>query len=252
MMARYFPMLEEMTGGRMVVEVQGELLPLLAANHPGLSFIPRLHGVAPEADYDLWIGAMSLPYLFGDTADSIPGTKGYIKAPAESLAYWHERVAQTASHSPRIGLAWSGNPRHPSDRRRSIPFEMIAPYIARLSGLTFIAVQTTGMPAQAPANLVGPSEELITFGDTAALMDALDLIITVDTSAVHLAGAMGKAAWLMLPYRYEWRWGIEGEKNPWYDTVSVLRQSSHGDWHGILEEIFTKRLPAWLDWKGGQ
>jgi ADP-heptose:LPS heptosyltransferase len=85
---------------------------------------------------------------------------------------------------------------------------------------------------------------MVTLADTAALIQEMDLIVTVDTSVVHVAGAIGKEAWLLLPYRYEWRWGLEGESNRWYDSVRVIRQPRHGDWDSVLNDVFIKRFPV--------
>jgi hypothetical protein len=111
---------------------------------------------------------------------------------------------------------------------------------------SLFALQTV-IPTHHPAALIDISEELITLADTAALIAELDLVITVDTSIVHLAGALGRPTWLLLPYRYEWRWGLEGERNNWYDSVSVLRQTTRGDWEGLLTDVMGRRLPDFLD-----
>jgi ADP-heptose:LPS heptosyltransferase len=140
-----------------------------------------------------------------------------------------------------VGIAWSGSKSHRADRRRSIPFDMLRPYLEGAEA-EFFVLQTqveTGLPA----NVKNVTTELITLGDTAALINELDLVITVDTSVVHLAGALGKPAWLLLPYRYEWRWSLSGEANNWYRSVRVLRQKMTGDWPAVLEDAFTNRLP---------
>lgn len=137
-------------------------------------------------------------------------------------------------------MTWSGSPAHRADRRRSIPFARIVEAIRNIKA-DFFALQTK-LPEIRPANLIDVSDEMVIFSDTAALIEQLDLVITIDTSVVHVAGAIGKETWLLLPYRYEWRWGLEGEKNNWYDSVSVLRQTRGGDWNGLLDEVFQHRL----------
>lgn len=253
-MARYFAMLAELitrpqertsTAGRLVIETQPEVLPLLAANFPALHFIAREHGKAPPVDYDFWLGSMSLPYFFATTAATVPGRAGYLTAPAEHRAYWHTRAAELAAGRPRIGLAWSGSPTHRTDRQRSIPFEHIAAAVRRYPDCAFFALQKA-VPEGRPPQLYDLSAELLTFGDTAGLIEEMDLVITVDTSAVHLAGALGKPTWLLLPHRYEWRWSLEGEGNRWYDAVRVLRQPRHGDWEAVIDEAFGARLAGFL------
>lgn len=244
-MARFFDELGELTAGHLIIETQPELLPLLEHAMPSLCFLSRAHGKAPPADYDYWIGSMSLPYLFGTTAGNVPGKAGYLSAPSGNRTYWQERVGDLAGQWPHIGLAWSGSPSHRTDRQRSIPFAQIADWLRERSSFEFFALQTV-VPMERPANLHDVSEELITFSDTAGLIEQMDLVITVDTSAVHLAGSLGKPTWLLLPHRYEWRWGHEGEGNAWYDSVKVIRQKQHGDWDNVLNEVFGTRLPAWV------
>jgi len=240
-MARYFPLLTGLTGGRTIVETQPELLPLMAHNFPALRFLPREHGKAPAVAFDFWLGSMSLPYLFGTTADDVPARPGYLVVPEEARHYWRERVAQMAAGRPRVGLAWSGSPSHRTDMQRSIPFATIAARLHDQVDMAFFALQKA-VPAARPDNLFDVSEELLTFADTAGLVAEMDLVVAVDTSVVHLAGALGKPTWLLLPYRYEWRWSLEGEGNRWYDSVRVLRQRAHGDWDPVLDEAFGARL----------
>jgi ADP-heptose:LPS heptosyltransferase len=108
--------------------------------------------------------------------------------------------------------------------------------------VTFFALQTQ-VPELLPGNVINVAEELITLADTAALIEQMDLVITVDTSIVHIAGALGKETWLLLPKLYEWRWGLEGEENDWYDSVRVIRQTEHANWAAVLQGVFEHRLP---------
>jgi len=244
-MARYLPDLAQVWNGRIVFEAPMELQELLQFNYPGVEVVPQQFGVLPTPVFDYWLGMMSLPHLLGTTSKSVPARAGYLNAPPESSDYWTRRVAKLArGRRPKIGLAWSGRPTHRADRRRSIPFIRIAEIIRKISA-DFFALQIH-VPQARPENLIDVSEELVTLADTAALIAEMDLVITVDTSVVHLAGAMGKETWLLLPYRYEWRWGLEGESNHWYDSVKVLRQRKHDDWHGLLDETFGRRLSARL------
>ncbi len=245
MCARYLPLMQK-KGAKVIFECQEEAIALLEHNLPEVDFLSIGQNKGSEVGFDYWVGTMSLPHFFDSTIETIPSTNGYAKAPAEHLDYWSGRIKQLVTTStPRIGLAWSGNPRHRSDRRRSIPFEMISPYVASFHGATWISLQTT-IPEGCPDALINCVDEMPTLADTAALIEQMDLVITVDTSIVHLAGALGKATWLLLPYRYEWRWGLEGESNPWYDSVKVIRQAIHGDWKSVLDEVFNVHLPAYL------
>lgn len=241
-MARYLPMLTAVGDGSIALEVQPESLSLLQYNFPSFTFVERKLNEAPEVEFDCWIGMMSLPYHLHAWADRIPGRSGYLHAPADNLAYWEERVEQMSPRNgPRIGLAWSGQPAHRADRRRSVPFQLMMAFARRVD-ITFFALQTK-VPEGLPQNVVNVTEEMLTLGDTAALVAQMDLVITVDTSIVHIAGALAKRTWLLLPKRYEWRWGLEGETNDWYDTVTVIRQQEHANWREVLSEVFDRRLP---------
>ena len=242
-MARFLPQVADLGTASVFIECQPSAVTLLQYNFPQFEIVVREYGEAPRKAFDLWTGLMSLPFLLGIRTDTVPGGAGYLNIPPEHGEYWRGRVAEiTRPHKPSIGLAWSGEPRHSADRRRSIPFEKIAEAIREIDG-DFLALQTS-VPAVHPANLIDVSEELVTLADTAALIAEMDLVITVDTSIVHLAGAIAKETWLLLPYRYEWRWGLEGETNHWYESVKVLRQPAHGDWDSILSEVFERRLPS--------
>lgn len=244
-MARYLPVLAEMENGGILMETHPLTLSLLEHNFPQIQFLERKYGEAAQEHFDFWIGTMSLPYFFGATVHNIPSKSGYLKIPRENSGYWQDRISKLGlSARPRIGLAWSGQPLHRGDRRRSIPFEKLMLFIRRAKA-DFFALQTQ-VPATNPANLIDVSEEMLTLADTAALIDEMDLVITVDTSVVHVAGAIGKQTWLLLPYRYEWRWGLEGESNAWYDSVRVLRQQHHGDWDGLLDVVFNQKLPEFM------
>lgn len=248
MMLRYIPEIRR-HGCRIVLDCREAAISLVEHNFPDCKAIPGDLSRPISEPFDLWTGIMSLPYLFNSTAQTIPATSGYLTAPEEQTAYWRDRLPNTTSsfglQRPRIGLAWSGNPSHRADLRRSLELEQLLPHLARHPEITFFSLQTSAPPSL-PPNLIDLSEELVTLADTAALIDQMDLVITVDTSAVHLAGSLGKSTWLLLPHRYEWRWGLEGEGNPWYQSVQVLRQSQHGDWQTLLSDIFGERLTAWL------
>ncbi|MDY0019857.1 MAG: glycosyltransferase family 9 protein [Anaerolineae bacterium] len=244
MLSRYLPMLLSQAK-EVILECQPEAFPLLAHTFPQIKLLPLNPKTPTNAPSDLWISSMSLPHLFRTTADTVPAKSGYLSVSDEHYAYWREKVANFAPKSrPKIGIAWSGNPTHRSDRRRSISFNRLRPYLSPIDA-DFFALQTT-VPEILPANVINVTEELVTLADTAALIQQMDLVITVDTSIVHVAGAIGHPCWLMLPHRYEWRWGLEGESNNWYDSVKVLRQQAPGAWEPLLEEIFSKRLPAFL------
>lgn len=242
-MARYFPSLHTLQALQIVVETQAETLTLLQYNFPEIPMVERRWAQAPELKFDCWTGMMSLPYHLKAWGKATPGRSGYLRVPPENSDYWQQRTDQLGTGHPRkIGLAWSGQPRHQADRRRSIPFELMMQFVQDMDFI-FFALQTQ-VPQNLPSNVINVSEEMITLADTAALIEQMDLVITVDTSVVHIAGALGKETWLLLPKRYEWRWGLEGETNDWYDSVKVIRQTEHANWQQVLTDVFEHRLPA--------
>jgi hypothetical protein len=245
MMARYLPLLVA-RAREVIVDCQLPAVPLLAANFPGCRFHSSENGGPTAVDCDCWIGMMSLPRWFDTTAETVPATAGYLVAPAEQAEYWHRRCRELARpRAPRVGLAWSGNPRHRADRRRSLAWSQIEGFVRQSDGMDFFAMQTS-VPTAPPPNLIDVSEEMLTLADTAALVAEMDLVITVDTSVVHIAGALGKETWLLLPHRYEWRWSLAGERNNWYDSVRVFRLERCGVWDSLLADLFGRRLPGWL------
>lgn len=242
-MARYFPLLQTLQAQQIVVETQAETLTLLQYNFPEIPMVERRWAQAPAQEFDCWTGMMSLPYHLKAWGSATPGRSGYLRVPPENTDYWHPRTEQLGTGHPlKIGLAWSGQPRHQADRRRSIPFELMMKHVQD-KDIVFFALQTQ-VPQNLPSNVINVSEEMITLADTAALIAQMDLVITVDTSVVHIAGALGKETWLLLPKRYEWRWGLDGETNDWYDSVKVIRQTEHANWQQVLTDVFEHRLPA--------
>jgi len=246
MCARYFSMLRE-SGAKIVFECQAAAIPLLKSEYPWLELLSIESGAVTSYPFDCWIGVMSLPHIFCASAENTPGQHGYLSVSEEAESYWRERVAELSVPGRlRLGVAWSGNPAHRSDRRRSISLDQFLPYLQQAEGVSNFALQTN-VPDICGATVINVSEELLTLADTGALIKQMDLIITVDTSIVHIAGALGKKTWLLLPYRYEWRWGLEGETNHWYSSVAVIRQPKHGDWAFVLDEVFSSRLPELID-----
>ena len=238
-MARYLSFLSDLNCASVQLEVQKEALELLQYNYPDIPMVERKYGEKPAFNFDAWIGLMSLPLRMKKYGKGTPGRNGYLRVPEENRAYWGSRVADLCPAGRlKIGLAWSGQPLHRADKRRSIPFEMVMRYV-REAEACFFAVQTY-VPPICPNNLKNLTEELITLADTAALIQEMDVVITVDTSVVHLAGALGKETWLLLPARYEWRWGLEGEDNDWYDSVKVMRQIENGNWLPLLDDVFAR------------
>ena len=200
----------------------------------------------PLPPYDTHVSMMSLPHVLGTKLDSIPSETPYLSAPTELLAQWKERVH---GPRPRIGLAWSGNLKHHLDRWRSIPVERL---MAACDGLPVHLVSLQKEVRQADAEYLLSSQALEYFGekiedfaDTAALIAQLDLVVSVDTSVAHLAGALGKPVWILIPHAPDFRWMLNRPDSPWYPSARLFRQKGHGDWAPVLQSL-RDALQAWL------
>jgi hypothetical protein len=217
-----------------VLEAQRPLLPLLAGL-PGVETVVA-HG-DPLPHFDLHCPMLTLPLLLGTRLDTIPGATPYLAAEPARVAAWRARLNGIAGL--RIGLVWAGNPAMAADRRRSVGLDRLAP-LAAVPGVTFVSLQKGPAAKQAPPermHLLDWTEELMDFGDTAALIEALDLVVTVDTSVVHLAGALGKKVWLLNRFDACWRWLRGREDSPWYPNLQQFRQAEAGGWDAVIARI---------------
>jgi tetratricopeptide (TPR) repeat protein len=234
--ARYVPRLAEQ-GARVILAVQEPLCPLLS-ELPGVS--QCLAFTASELPaFDMYCSISSLPLAFGTRLETIPSAIPYLPAPAECrLQAWEERLG---SHERlRVGLVWSGNPRHDNDHNRSIPLRLLT-HILDVDA-TFVSLQKDLRPDD-KATLLERTEitdltaHLTDFAETAALVSCLDLVISVDTSVVHLAGALGRPTWILLPYRPDWRWLLGRDDSPWYPTVRLFRQDAARTWDDVIARV---------------
>ena len=181
---------------------------------------------------------LSLPLAFATDLSTIPAGIPYVNPDPAHVEAWGQRLR---GNSLRIGLAWGGNPNYPHELWRSIPLEQLAP-LTNLEGTTFYSLQL-GAPARQVKQL-GPRVRLIDlqdeqkdFADTAAIVANLDLVISIDTSVAHLAGAMGKPVWILLNNSPDWRWLLEREDSPWYPTARLFRQSTFGNWQDVVARV---------------
>jgi len=193
--------------------------------------------------FDVHCPLASLPLAFHTDLTTIPISIPYLQAPKLQTDKWRTRLERIAS--PRIALAWAGNPNHPNDRNRSIALARLDPLLAALPG-HFISIQRGVPNADIPqldrvlrhGSLVDHlGEELADFCDTAAILTLVDLVISVDTSVAHLAGAMGRPVWIPLPFSPDWRWMLGREDSPWYPTARLFRQPSPSDWESVIGHL---------------
>jgi tetratricopeptide (TPR) repeat protein len=196
--------------------------------------------------FDAHAAMMSLPGLSGTTLATVPAAVPYLKAAEDDRERWHARLA--GDGRPRVGLVWAGNPNHLNDHNRSMPASALAPLVAAGHG-TFYALQVgpaRDTVAELPAGrAVDLAPELDDFADTAAALQALDLVISVDTAVAHLAGALARPVWLLLPHVPEWRWLLDRADTPWYPTMRVFRQQTAGDWAGVVERVTAALAAEW-------
>jgi tetratricopeptide (TPR) repeat protein len=235
-------------GGSVILQVREpveRLMASLAVVRSGQAVIAQL-GIEPPA-FDLECPLMSLPAVFGTTVDTVPWHGAYLAA--DPVLVFDKRMqfpdlqihGRSAEKPLRVGLAWAGNPRYKADRRRSMELTTFLPLL-RTSGITWISLQkghAAGQLASLPGGVFiwdGSSQES-DLAEAAALISTLDLVITTDTCIAHLAGAMAKPVWILLPHLSDWRWMQQIETTPWYPTARLFRQRAPGDWPGVLDRV---------------
>jgi hypothetical protein len=223
-----------------VVVVADPLLhPLIRQTHPALELVGHWDRCPP---FDAYCPLSGLPRLHGTRLDTIPRKIPYLHAEPARAAAWRARLLDLLQPGiRRIGIVWAGRPTHSNDLNRSMHLSAFAP-IAALDGLALVSLQK-GPEQNAiadyfePAPLLNLGAEIADFADTMAIIETLDLIVTVDTAVAHLAGAMGKPVWILLPYAPDWRWLLERNDSPWYPTARLFRQPSPGDWASVVRRI---------------
>jgi len=236
--SRYIPWAVERCAD-VAVACSVELHPVIA-QLPGLGMIFDHWEKRPE--FAAYCALSGLPLLAGTDLASIPADIPYLRATEPKRSQWAARLAALAPQGTRrIGIAWSGRPTHHNDRNRSTGLSTFAP-LAAIPDVSLVSLQKGAGQAQigtywgrAPLFNLGP--EIRDFADTMAILDSLDLVVTVDTSVGHLAGAMGKPVWIMLPFAPDWRWLLDRGDSPWYPSVRLFRQGADRRWEPVIAEI---------------
>jgi tetratricopeptide (TPR) repeat protein len=187
--------------------------------------------------FDVHCSMLSLPYLLGHARNAI-ASEPHLRTEPALAATWAARLPVIPA--PRIGIAWAGNPLHPNDRNRSMPLatmlSMFDPCLTIVSLQKDVPEADRATPRATP-RILDFSEATTDFADTAAIISQLDLVISVDSSVAHLAGAMGKPVWLLLPFQADWRWMLNRDDSPWYRSARLFRQTAPGDWAGVVERV---------------
>lgn len=209
----------------------------LAGVHQLVEPNPRL----PPFDWSCPLA--SLPFIFATTLATIPANLPYLSAPPERITTWQKRLAGAPRFT--VAIAWAGNADHPNDHNRSLRFADIAPilgqpgirYLLLQKGMAATDADTCKKLAAAGVSIEMLGAQLDDYADTAALVALADLVISVDTSLCHLAGALGRPVWTLLPYAPDWRWLLDRDDTPWYPTMRLYRQNKPGDWSGVVELV---------------
>ena len=232
--ARYVPMVAAL-GARVILEVQPPIRQLLAGVSGVANCVDRPS--ASSLAFDLHCPLGSLPLALKTRLDTIPSPGPYLPAPpVERVKAWEDRLG--ARNRFRVGLVWSGNPAHKNDHDRSIALHTLAPLLD--CDVQFVSLQKgprdrdRAFLDQRP-DIIDLTDHLTDFCDTAALISCLDLVISVDTSVAHLAGALGVPVWIMLPFNPDWRWLLNRSDSPWYRSVQLFRQPGRDDWASVVD-----------------
>lgn len=207
---------------------------LAPALPPNCSILPQGSRLPP---IDFHCPLLSVAAALQVTLEDLPGPVPYLSAPSPRVAQWKARIGSRALN---VGIVWAGNPRHVNDHNRSLPLNRFRQL--DVEGCRFFTVQPDLRPSDRDAlaqwgRALDLGRELGTFEDSAALVQALDLVITVDTSIAHLAGALGKPVWILVPHCPDWRWLLDREDSPWYPSARLFRQATPGDWDGVIDRV---------------
>ena len=232
--ARYFPLLAA-EASSVTVEVPEALLELIETLECGCHWV-KSGSVIPDTDY--WCPLMSLPLALKTELQTIPSQPSYLRIPSYHQILWAKKMGDRTRS--RIGLVWSGSASHSNDLKRSIPLEILSVIFDHRYEFHVLQKELRAddqlLLASMPEVQIH-ANEIRDFADTAGVIGQMDLVITVDTSVAHLAGALGRPTWILIPYCPDFRWLLDRSDSPWYPSVRLFRQESPGDWAGVLEKV---------------
>ncbi|UCF92982.1 MAG: tetratricopeptide repeat protein [Desulfobacterales bacterium] len=230
---RYLPRVKSL-GGHVTLEVRHELYDLLQG-FPGVDkLVPMSFDTLPREAYDCYIPLMSLPGIFGTDIETIPAPVPYIHALPAKIDFWRRRMGGAGL---KIGVVWAAKDTYAHNK--TCPPKELGP-LFRIRRVEFCGLQkgsAAGQIKKSAVEVQNLGEEFATFADTAAAIECLDLVVSVDTAVAHLAGAMGKPVWILLPHSPDWRWLVDREDSPWYPTMRLFRQPRPGDWQAVVRTV---------------
>jgi hypothetical protein len=224
-------------GANIILFVSDPLVPLFSV----LPQISQCFALSARSlpGFDLHCPMSSLPLAFGTRLETIPSARSYLPAPAEGkVRDWEHRLGPR--DRLRVGLVWSGNPKHNNDHNRSVPLQMLSRILD--VDASFVSLQKDPRPGDQAVlldrtDIVDLTSHLTDFAETAALVSCLDLVITVDTSVAHLAAALGRPTWILLPHTPDYRWLLDRDDSPWYPTVRLFRQTATREYAGVIDRV---------------
>ena len=224
---RYIPLLKK-RADYLTLRLREPLVDLCAKNFPDVGIFSE---AAQEPLAEARCRLSSLPFFFATRLNNIPPAP-YLTAPEDEL--WRDRLRDRSS--PRIGLVWAGNAKFQNDAARSIDFHVLSPLLS-CGPEHFVSLQKDRTDNLPTSGFFDAAPQLKNFTKTAALITELDLVISVDTATAHLAGALGKPVFILLPFNGDWRWLLEREDSPWYGSARLFRQKKPGDWDDVIARV---------------
>ena len=222
-------------GARVILEIDASLVGLFQ-NLEGADLV--IARGTPLPPFDCHCPLMSLPLAFRTDLETIPAAVPYLEVGKDRLAKWGARLGE--KRAPRVGLVWSGRVLHKNDHNRSLGLAELISHLP--AGCQYLSLQKEIRDMDRPVlashgGILHFEDELVDFGDTAALCELMDVVVSVDTSVAHLAGALGRPVWILLPYMPDWRWLLDRADSPWYPSARLYRQERTGEWSGVLERV---------------
>jgi len=233
---RYMPMVKSRCG-TVILETRRSLINLLQG-FPGIDkLVERSSDGKPPVGFDLYVPLLTLPLIFETKLETIPANVPYLHAGPKKANYRQNRLGA----GYKVGIVWAGRPQHLNDRNRSCTLKQFLP-LGEIPGIRLYGLQkgeSTGMAEELSRvdGLINLGDKFEDFSDTAGAIENLDLVISVDTSVAHLAGAMGKPIWVLLPFIPDWRWMMGRKDSPWYPTMRLFRQEKPGDWDSVFRRV---------------